>query len=206
MTTSIMWRTSERLCQLECKSFKDWPGEGAEEVLQPNRYQWQNNGGRQQRRTSGPDSRNDPLAIGSDTILWSWSDDRIPQTLITIGSSDRENTKPNSLLPIESWYKSFTRKYRTEITRSRLNEKHQTDYIYSWRHNGRCGNIIYMCRDMRASWPVQCTHTVLFTIQHGLDMPCLTGMCMWLTSLNIYKLLTQDWTCSSKCFYVVCKF
>ena len=53
MTTSIMWRTSKRLCQLECKNFKDWPGEGAEEVLQPNRYQWQNNGGRQQRRTSG---------------------------------------------------------------------------------------------------------------------------------------------------------
>ena len=41
----------------------------------------------------GPDSRNDPLAIGSNTILWSWSADHIPQTPITIGSSYRENTK-----------------------------------------------------------------------------------------------------------------
>ena len=94
----------------------------------------------------GPDSRNDPLAIGSDTILWSWSADRIPQTPITIGSSDRENTKPNSLLPIESWHKSFTGKFRIEITWSWLNEKHQTDDIYSWRHNGRCGDLIYECR------------------------------------------------------------
>ena len=46
----------------------------------------------------------------------------------------------------------------------------------------------------------QCLHT----IQHGLDMPYLTGMCMWLTSLKMYKLLTQDRPCSSKWFSVVC--
>ena len=46
----------------------------------------------------------------------------------------------------------------------------------------------------------------LLTTQHGLDMPYLTGMCMWLTSLKIYKLLTQDRPCSSKCFPVVCGF
>ena len=94
----------------------------------------------------GPDSRNDPLAIGSDTILWSWSANRIPQTPITIGSSDRETTKPNSLLPIESWQKSFTGKFRIEITWSWFNKKSQTDDIYSWRHNGRCGDVIYECR------------------------------------------------------------
>ena len=33
-----------------------------------------------------------PLVIGSDTILWSWSADRIPQTPITVGSPDWENT------------------------------------------------------------------------------------------------------------------
>ena len=66
----------------------------------------------------GPDSRNDPLTIGSDLILWSWSADLIPQTPITIGSSDRENTNPNSLLLIESWYKSFIVKFRTEIMQS----------------------------------------------------------------------------------------
>ena len=34
----------------------------------------------------------------------------------------------------------------------------------------------------------------LLTVQHGLDMPNLTGMCMWLTSLKIHKLLTQGKT------------
>ena len=46
----------------------------------------------------------------------------------------------------------------------------------------------FMYANTRASQSVQCMHMVLFTIQHGLDMPCLTGMGMWLTSLNIYKL------------------
>ena len=157
------------------------------------------------RIVSGIGPRNDPLAIGSDTILWSWSADRIPQTPITIGSSDRKNTKPNSLLPIESWHKSFTGKFRIEITWSWLNEKRQTDDIYSWRHNGRCGDVIYECRYesvMASSVHAQC----LLTIQHGLDMPYLTGVCMWLPWLKIYKLLTQDRPCSSKFFPVVCGF
>ena len=94
----------------------------------------------------GPDSRNDPLGIGSDTILWSWSADRIPQTPITIGSWDRENMKPNSLLPIESWHKSFTGKFIIAITWSWLHEKRHTDDIYSWRHNWRCGDVIYECQ------------------------------------------------------------
>ena len=98
------------------------------------------------RQRAGPDSRNDPLAVSSDTILWSWSADRIPQTPIKIGSSDRENTKPNSLLPIESWHTSLTGKFRIEITWSWLNEKRQTDDIYSWCHNGRCGDVIYEYR------------------------------------------------------------
>ena len=34
----------------------------------------------------------------------------------------------------------------------------------------------------------------LLTIHHGLDMPNLTGMCMWLMSLKIHKLLTQGKT------------
>ena len=59
-----------------------------------------------------------PETIGSDLILWSWSADLIPQTPIKIGSSDRENTNPNSLLLIESWYKSFIVKFRTEIMQS----------------------------------------------------------------------------------------
>ena len=39
--------------------------------------------------------RNDPLAIGLDTILWSWSTDRIPQTPITHNRPmNQENMKP----------------------------------------------------------------------------------------------------------------
>ena len=153
---------------------------------------------------SGPDSRNDPLAIGSDTILWSWSADRIPQTPIMIGSSDRENTKPNSLkLPTESWHKSVTGKFRTEIMWSWLNEKRLTDDIYSWRHNGRCGDVIHECRyESQFSAHTQC----LLTTQHGLDMSYLTCMFMCLTSLKLHKLLTQDKPCSSKCFPVGCGF
>ena len=40
----------------------------------------------------------------------------------------------------------------------------------------------------------------LLTIQQGLDMPYLTGMCMWLPLLKIFKLLTQDRPCPSECF------
>ena len=94
----------------------------------------------------GPDSRHDLLAISSDPILWSWLAHRIPQTPITISSSDRENKKTNSLLPIKSFIKSFTGKFRIEIKWLWLNEKRQTDDIYSWRYNGRCGDVIYECR------------------------------------------------------------
>ena len=119
----------------------------------------------------GPDSRKDPLVISSDTILWSWSVDRIPQTPITIGSSDRENTKPNSLLPIESLHKSFTGKFRIEITWSWLNKN--VRLIISI-HGVTMGGLAtsFMSTDTRASWSVQCTHTVFaHDIQHGLDMP-----------------------------------
>ena len=107
----------------------------------------------------GPNSRNDPLAIGSDTILWSWSADRIPQTPITIGSSDRETTKPNSLLPIESWQKSFTGKFRIEITWSWLNKKVR---LMISIHDVTMGGVAtsFMSADTRAPWPVQCTRTM----------------------------------------------
>ena len=62
----------------------------------------------------------------------------------------------------------------------------------------------FMSVDSRASWPVQCTHTVFAhdttRFGHAID---LTGMCMWLPWLKICKLLTQDRPCSSKCFPVV---
>ena len=153
-----------------------------------------------------PDSRNDPFTIGSDTILWSWSADRIPQTPITIGSSDRENTKPNSLLPIKSRHKSFSGKFRIEITWSWLNEKRHILMIYfmtsQWEVWRRHLWVPMRERHGQFSARTQC----LLTIQHGLDMPYLTSMCMWLTSLKIYKLLTHDRPCSSKCFPVVCGF
>ena len=156
-------------------------------------------------RAPGPDSRNYRLAIGSDTILWSWSADRIPQTSITIGSWDRENTKPNSLLPIETWYKSFTGNFRTGITRLWLNEKRQTDDIYSWRHNGRCGNIIYVCR--YESVTVSSVHA------HGVvHNPSWLGHAMFDRYVYVVSVtehiqtVNTDRTCSSERFPVVCEF
>ena len=87
-----------------------------------------------------------------------WSADRIPQTPITIGSWDRENMKPNSLLPIESWHKSFTGIFRIEITWSWLNEKRQMISIHDVTMGGMAAS--FMSADTRASWPVQCTHTL----------------------------------------------
>ena len=72
------------------------------------------------------------------------------------------------------------------ITRSRLNEKCQTDDIYSWRHNGRCGDVIFVCWYRERHGQFSARTQVLFMIERGLNMPCLTGMCMWLTSLKIY--------------------
>ena len=107
------------------------------------------------RQRAGPDSRNDPLAIGSDTILWSWSADRIPQTPITIGSSDRENTKPDSLLPIESWHRHSLGNLELKL-RGR-------DWMKNVRlmisiHDVTMGGVAtsFMSTDTRAS----CTHTV----------------------------------------------
>ena len=88
--------------------------------------------------------------------------------VIVIGRSHSANADHDGLIRsrqyetkqfIANWIMtSFTGKFRIEITWSWLNEKRQTD-IYSWRHNGKRGNVIYDCR-MRASWPVQCTHTL----------------------------------------------
>ena len=65
------------------------------------------------------ESRNDPLRY--DTVIligWLHSANADHNGFITIGSSDWKNTKPNSLLPIKSWHKSFTGKFIIEITRS----------------------------------------------------------------------------------------
>ena len=64
----------------------------------------------------------------------------------------------------------------------------------------------FMSVDTRALCQFSARTQCLLTIQHGLDMPYLTGVCMWLPWLKIYKLLTQDRPCSSKCFPVVCGF
>ena len=124
--------------------------------------------------------------------------------VILIGSSDRENTNPNSLLPIESWHKSSTVKFRIDITWSWLNEKRQ-DWWYlfmtsQWDVWRRHLWVPIRERHGQFSACIQC----LLTTQHGVDMPYLAGMCMWLTSLKIYNLLAQDWPYSSKCFPVVC--
>ena len=57
----------------------------------------------------------------------------------------------------------------------------------------------FMSVDTRASWPIQCTHS-------DCSRYNTVWTCMWLTSLKIYKLLTQDRPCSSKWFPLLCGF
>ena len=54
--------------------------------------------------------------------------------------------KPSSLLLIESWYKSLIGRFTNQTVQLGLHEKHQTEDIYSLHHNGRHGNIIYVCQ------------------------------------------------------------
>ena len=135
-------------------------------------------------------ARKDPLAVGSDTILRSWPVDRIPQ--ISNGSLDRENTKSNRLLPIESWHKSFTGKFVIEITWLWFDQKtpdwwylFMTSQLEVWRRH-----LWVPIREPHGQLiaRTQC----LLTIQQGLEIPYLTDMCLWLTSLKICKLLAQE--------------
>ena len=111
----------------------------------------------------GPDSRNYPLAMGSDTIWWSWSADHIPQMSITIGSWDRENTKPNSYcqlkhdinhslgnLELELWDCSWMKNIR----------------LMTFIHDVTMGGVAtsFMYANTRVSRSVQCMH-MEFTIQ-----------------------------------------
>ena len=64
----------------------------------------------------------------------------------------------------------------------------------------------FMSADTRASWSVRCMHIVFADDTTRFEHAYLTGMCMWLTSFKIYKLLIQDRPCSTKCFPVVCRF
>ena len=84
----------------------------------------------------------------------SHSTDADHDRLIRSRKYETKQKKQKSLLLIESWHISFIGKFRIEITWSWLNEKHQTDDIYSWRHSGRCGDVIFECRyesDMASS-------------------------------------------------------
>ena len=130
----------------------------------------------------GPDSRNYPLAIGSDTILWSWSSNRFLQTPITIGSSDREIRNQTLYCQLNHDIKHSLGNFKLKLR--------DDDWMKNVRlmisiRDVSMGGVAasFMSADTKASWPVQCTHTVLLTIQHGLDMPYLACMCMGLTSL-----------------------
>ena len=73
-------------------------------------------------------------------------------------------------------------------------------YIHDVTMGGDATSFMIRERHGQFSARTQC----LLTIQHSLDMLYLTVMCMWLTSLKIYKLLIQDRPYSSQCFPVVC--
>ena len=73
---------------------------------------------------------------------------------------DKENTKSSILLLPESWYKALIGKFINETGWSGLHVKCPADDIYTLCHNGRHGNVIYVCRS-RASQPVQHTNSVI---------------------------------------------
>ena len=119
-------------------------------------------------------------------------------------SQDQENMKPNSLLPIESWHKSFVGKFRTEITWSVVHEKHQTDDTYSWCHNGRHDNNIYECWyesitgcDSVCTWC--CLWYNMVWICPGWQV-CICGQLHWICASRLNKTRA----CSSECFPGIC--
>ena len=150
----------------------------------------------------GPDSRNDPLSIGSDTIP-----DR------PIAFHKRLSRSAHEIEKI--WNQTVYCQLNHDINhslgflelklRGRDWMKNVRWYLFMtsqwvvWRRH-----LWVPIRERHGQFSAR-THCFL-TIQHGLDMSYLTGMCMWLTSLKIYKLLTQDRPCSSKCFPVVWGF
>ena len=152
----------------------------------------------------GPDSRNDPLA----TQTRSCDPDK------PISFHKRRSRSAQEIKIIRN--QTVSRQLKHDINHSLRNlELKSRDFglmknarLMTSIHDVTMGGVAtsFMCADTRASRSVQCTHTVLFTIQQGLDMPCLTGICMWLTSLNVYNMLTQVRTCSYECIPVVCGF
>ena len=128
--------------------------------------------------------------------------DPIPERIHS-GLAQKRSCDPDR--PI-AFHKSFTGKFIIELTWSWLNEKHQTDDIYPWRHNWKCGDVIYECRYESAMASSVHAHSVCS--RYNTVWTChIRQVCfLWLTSLKINKLLIQDRQYSSKCFPVVCRF
>ena len=108
-------------------------------------------------RESGPDSRNDPLAIGSDTILWSWSANRIPQS-----RSAHQIEKIRN----QTVYCQLNHDINHSLGNLELKLRGR-DWMKNVRlmtsiHDVTMGGVVtlFMSTDTRASWPVRCTHTV----------------------------------------------
>ena len=152
-----------------------------------------------------PISEKIQLALGSNTILSSWSD-RV------IAFHKRSSQLVHQIKKIQNQRVHTELNHDINDSLGNLELKlcdrgwNKNIRLITPIHEVTMGDVetSFMCTDMRVSWSVQCMHTVLFTIEHGLDMPYLTGMCIWLTWFNKYKLLTQDRLCSSGCLPGVC--
>ena len=153
----------------------------------------------------GPDSRNDPLTIRSDTILWSWSADRIPQTPITTSSSDRENTKT------VYWQLNHDIDHSLGRLELKLCDR-------GWMKNIRLMTSIHdvIMGGVATSFMCADTESVTASSMHAHSVvhdETWFGHAMfdrYVYVVNVIEiptmLLTQDRTCSSKCFLVVCGF
>ena len=64
----------------------------------------------------------------------------------------------------------------------------------------------FMSADTRASWPVQCTHSVFAHDTTRFGHAIFNRYVYVINVIESIQLLTQDRPCSSKCFPVVCGF
>ena len=80
-------------------------------------------------------------------------------------------------------------------------ESLETDDIYSWLHNGRCGNIIYVCRyESVTASSVQAHDTTWFGHAMFDRHVYVVNVIEYIETVNTHR------TCSSESIPVVCRF
>ena len=151
-------------------------------------------------KTPGPDSRNDrsrsdqiwscdhdqPIAFHKRRSRSAHQIEKIRNQIVNCQlNHDINHSLGNLLLKLRHRY--WTKNVRLMI------------YVHDVTMGGEVTS--FMSADTRVLWPVQCMHTVLLTIQHGLHMPHLTGMCDKQHRKHWISLITDHLWWESVCVY-----